>query len=215
MWWVVDIDGRISWTFSSASSVPNARRRPMVASSEINAAGDRNTYLSSASVPIFVAYTAFSTTTLPDGSQIRIGTTPTTERPNPYGAGMVRFDEWLVHHVRGTPYGSMAQNYGAPACLHPNLASVLNEIGLQASVDYRIVNGQVQLTRSGEWKITPWHALYGANRGNYDGVPGAETFVAYHLRVYGVTFDDQGITFAERYARFADWASGAGYVVPP
>jgi len=150
--------------------------------------------------------------TLSDGSQVRVGTTPTTERPNPHGDGMVRFDEWLVHHVLGVAYGTMAQNWGSPAVLHPDLAAVLGTIGLQAGVDYQVVNGELQLTRSGEWKILPWHALYGANRGNYDG---SENFIQWHLRVYGVAFDSASVTHAQRHERFAEWASGAGYVVPP
>ncbi|MEX2684375.1 MAG: hypothetical protein Q6373_022580, partial [Candidatus Sigynarchaeota archaeon] len=123
-WWRVAGDGHISWGFSSVSTPQgNHPWHAILASDGIRNYGDRNVYLSvkgaSGLVPIFIAYTGFTMQMLPDGSQIRVGTTPTAERPNPHGDGMVRFDEWLVHHVLGLSYGSMDQNFGPPARLHP------------------------------------------------------------------------------------------------
>jgi hypothetical protein len=128
MWWRVYPDGTARWAFSANRRTPALKNAwsTMIPGNGISDQFDRNLYLITTyhvdnlrlDVPIFIAYTSASM--------------PITGRLN----GMVRFDEWLVHHLVGNSYASMLPNYGAQARLHPDLQGALTSIGLVLNTDF-------------------------------------------------------------------------------
>ncbi|MBN2151686.1 MAG: hypothetical protein JW839_09590 [Candidatus Lokiarchaeota archaeon] len=190
-------NGETRWAYNSIDRIPGtAEWNTLMPGAGIRLSWDRNPYLAAGPqttrVGIFIAYESSGT--------------PTSQRRE----GMVRFDEWLVHHLNGDRYDSMVDNYGSAARAHPSLAQVFDRIGLVDNVDYvKQDDGKGHmvpyLTRSGEEKIMPWFALYATNRGNFEG--SGQTFLEWHLQKYGAAYDGLPAGVPERYARFKEWAS--------